>query len=124
VSDRTLTDADVTAIADAVVERMAGRASTPELVDVATIARRFGLSTAYVYDHAAELGAVRIGGGTRPRLRFDPSVVAERIGTPCSASSTSQSRKPASRAKPRRTGAAKGQNGPRVLPIGDPEAGR
>jgi hypothetical protein len=41
------------------------------LVDAATVAGELGVSRAYVYRHAAELGGHRIGSGPRPRLRFD-----------------------------------------------------
>jgi hypothetical protein len=43
------------------------------LVDAATIATELGVSRDYVYEHAAELGALRLGGGKRARLRFDPA---------------------------------------------------
>lgn len=49
------------------------------LIDAAEVARRCGLSRDAVYAHAAELGAVRVGSGSRPRLRFDPAVVTERM---------------------------------------------
>lgn len=41
------------------------------LVDAATVAERLGFSRDYVYAHADELGAIRVGSGPRPRLRFD-----------------------------------------------------
>jgi len=47
---------------------------TPRLVDAAELADVLGTSTAYVYAHAAELGAYRlgmVGEGKKPRLRFD-----------------------------------------------------
>lgn len=43
----------------------------PQTVDAATLAARLGVTRAFVYEHAAQLGAVRIGDGPRPRLRFD-----------------------------------------------------
>lgn len=46
------------------------------MIDSKEVARRFGLSRAWVYEHAGELGAVAIGDGPRPRLRFVPSLVA------------------------------------------------
>ena len=49
-----------------------------ELVDAAELARRFGIERSWVYTHAIELGAVRLGNGAKPRLRFDPEV-AERV---------------------------------------------
>ena len=32
-----------------------------------------------MYDHADELGAIRGGGGVRPRLRFDPDLVRAKL---------------------------------------------
>jgi hypothetical protein len=45
-----------------------------ELVDAGELARRFGIERSWVYTHAIELGAVKLGGGAKPRLRFDPEV--------------------------------------------------
>jgi hypothetical protein len=42
------------------------------LVDAQTLAEMLGVGRAYVYEHADELGAIRLGSGTRARLRFDP----------------------------------------------------
>lgn len=53
--------------------------SLPVLVDATAIARQFGLSRDTVYERADELGAIRIGDGPRPRLRFDPARVADRL---------------------------------------------
>jgi len=52
---------------------------TGELVDAAEVARRFNVSRQWVYEHAAALNAVRLGDGDRPRLRFDPNSVADRL---------------------------------------------
>jgi hypothetical protein len=51
------------------------QADRPTLVDAAGIAAQFGVDRSWVYDHADELGAVRLGDGPRPRLRFDPATV-------------------------------------------------
>jgi hypothetical protein len=48
-------------------ERRAG-----ELIDAAELARRLGVDRSWIYAHAIELGAVKLGRGPRPRLRFDP----------------------------------------------------
>ena len=65
----------------------------PELVDAAELARRLGIDRSWVYTHADELGAVRLGGGRKPRLRFDPNLAAGRVaGEP-----------PEKSAKPRRS---------------------
>lgn len=43
----------------------------PRLVDAATVAAELNVSRAWVYDNADALGAIRLGEGERPRLRFD-----------------------------------------------------
>jgi hypothetical protein len=40
------------------------------LVDAATLAAALGVTRGYVYDHADELGVIRLGSGPRARLRF------------------------------------------------------
>jgi|SRR5271165_1474970 len=44
------------------------------LLEASELARRLGVSREWVYEHATELGAIGIGDGPRPRLRFDPEV--------------------------------------------------
>jgi hypothetical protein len=57
-------------LADLVAERLRD-AVPPGLVDAQTLARRLGISRSTVYEHSAELGAIEVGDGDRPRLRFD-----------------------------------------------------
>lgn len=65
------------AIARRVVELLERRGlQRRELVDAAELARRFGIDRSWVYSHAIELGAVKLGSGAKPRLRFDPEVAA------------------------------------------------
>jgi hypothetical protein len=57
------------------------------LIDATQLAQRLGVSREWVYEHANELGAVTLGSGTRPRLRFDLEVAVRvvegrRRGTP------------------------------------------
>ena len=67
----------VEAIARRVVELLEKRGlQRRELVDAAELARRFGIERSWVYSHAIELGAVKLGTGTKPRLRFDPEIAA------------------------------------------------
>ena len=76
-------------LADRIVDRLAARLGvlTPDhaqpepLVDAAEIARRHGKTRSWVYEHAGELGAVRLGSGHRPRLGFSPARVAEQLKT-------------------------------------------
>jgi hypothetical protein len=79
-----LTQADVEAIAECVVEQMREVAFPPQpwfgLADVAEVARRLRVHENWVYAHADELGVIRLGDGDRARLRFDLGRVARAIG--------------------------------------------
>src|SRR3954471_25003910 len=70
-TDMTLDRQDVEAIARRVAELLRGGAASAQYVDASTIARRFGVTRAWVYQHKTELGAVPLGSGPKPRLRFD-----------------------------------------------------
>lgn len=77
-----LDDASVEAIARRVVELLSSEGGSKDWIDAAEVARRFSLSTDYVYEHADELDAVRIGSGPKARLRFDPDkVIAALVGS-------------------------------------------
>jgi hypothetical protein len=76
-SDELLPDPDlIEAIAQRVAELLDESARTDrpgaDLIDAAELARRLGMDRSWVYSHAAELGAVRLGTGPNARLRFDP----------------------------------------------------
>jgi hypothetical protein len=74
--------ATVEAIARCVVELLERRGlQGRELVDAAELARRFGIERSWVYSHAIELGAVKLGDGPKPRLRFDPDIAARVLRT-------------------------------------------
>jgi hypothetical protein len=49
-------------------------ANDRRLVDAATLAGELGVDRSWVYTHRDELGAVRLGSGSKPRLRFDVQV--------------------------------------------------
>jgi hypothetical protein len=68
----------IEAIARRVVELLdrRGLSGGLELVDAAELARRLGIERSWVYTHTIALGAVRLGSGRKPRLRFDPQVAA------------------------------------------------
>jgi len=53
-----------------------GPSKPPELIDADDLARRYGLTRGWVYENAALLEAIPLSDGPRPRLRFDPEVVA------------------------------------------------
>ena len=72
----------VEAIARRVVELLAletAEATRGGLIDAAALARELGVERDWVYEHAGQLGAIRLG-GPRGRLRFDLEVVREKLG--------------------------------------------
>ena len=83
-----------------------------ELVDAAELAKRLGVDRSWVYTHAIELGAIRLGGGSRPRLRFDPQLAIARIRA--RAERSADERLPQRRPRTRLEGGARR---PRLLPI-------
>lgn len=93
---------DIEAIARRVAELQAERASVgaPALVDASTLARQLGMSRAFVYEHRHELGAVLVGGGSRPRLRFNPDAAVAAFSA---LTAKPQPPKQPARQKPRRT---------------------
>ena len=73
---RPLTVADVEAIAEATARRVVEMVSLPApatfaLLSARELALELHVSRDYVYSHAAELGAMRLGSGRRARIRFD-----------------------------------------------------
>ena len=80
---------------------------TPHMLSAQEVAAQYGLTRAWVYAHADELGAKRIGGGRRPRLRFDAAEVARRLVPP----------DPERPAKPRRRRGRRPAADDRLLPI-------
>jgi hypothetical protein len=83
-----LSPADVEAIAECLLERVR-ETLRPHLwiglADVAEVAQRLRVHENWVYAHAEELGAIRLGGGEKARLRFDLERVACAIGVTGSA---------------------------------------
>ena len=73
--DLALVDAVAARVVDLLDQRADARSTG--LVDAQELARTLGVSRATVYEHADELGAVEVGGGSRPRLRFDPEIALE-----------------------------------------------
>jgi predicted DNA-binding transcriptional regulator AlpA len=59
-------------------------------LDAQEVAHRLGVSREWVYEHADELGAWRIGTGPRPRLRFPPHILDSRGGELTSAETASE----------------------------------
>ena len=77
--------ATIEAIATRVAELLARRQVEPStaspLVDAGELARRTGTSRAWIYQHARELGAIRLGDGPNARLRFPPDAVERLPGS-------------------------------------------
>ena len=55
-------------------------ANDRRLVDATTLAGELGVDRSWVYSHRDELGAVRLGSGSKPRLRFDVQVARAALG--------------------------------------------
>jgi hypothetical protein len=87
------------------------------LVDAAEVARFLDVSTDFVYAHADELGARRLGSGPRARLRFDLAEVDARLSD-CSRSRESEahSKRAAEPNQGRRLTQGSGTSAP-LLPI-------
>ncbi len=108
----------VDAIAGRVAEMLsADLPADPCLVSAAEVARELNVGRQWVYEHAEQLGARRLGDGPRARLRFDLETV--RAASVCLASNKSHGRKPSR--------VAKSESAPkssrRRLPNGLPEPG-
>lgn len=75
-----LDEASVEAVARRVVELLRAdshSAHERRLVDAATLAAELGVDRSWVYAHRAELDAIRLGSGSKPRLRFDVDTARE-----------------------------------------------
>ena len=82
----------IAALADQIADRVALRLGpqlsrlaaptdgrpAPELWTARRVASHYGVGISFVYQHADELGCVRLGGGTCARLRFDPVALQAR----------------------------------------------
>lgn len=65
------------------------------LLTAEQLAARLHTQRSWVYAHATELGAIRLGTGPRPRLRFDPLTVAEHLRRPHTVGAPTARRPPA-----------------------------
>jgi hypothetical protein len=82
----------IAALADQIADRLARRlgpqltrliaptdtSPAPELWTARRVASHYGVGVSFVYQHADELGCIRLGGGSCARLRFDPETVQAR----------------------------------------------
>jgi hypothetical protein len=79
-AELTLTADAIEQLAHRVAELVADRvAAGPPLVDAEALARLLKVERSYVYEHAVELGAIRLGDGPRARLRFDVAEARRRL---------------------------------------------
>jgi hypothetical protein len=70
----------VEAIAQRVAELLRAELQlTPPLLTPSQVAERFAVSRTWVYEHAAELGGVKLGSGPKARIRFDASRVSQAL---------------------------------------------
>jgi len=99
----TLDDEDIEALALRLAELLEGRGVSRDqrLLDAAELARRFPIERTWVYRHAVELGAVKLGSGPYARLRFDPQI-ASRVLRKLDEPSPQPSPPQPSRPRPRR----------------------
>ena len=80
----------IEALASRLAELLGGSKSEPErpatskkkMLSPAEVSELWGVSRVWVYRHAEALGVRRLGSGTRPRLRFNPEEIEERLGAP------------------------------------------
>ena len=50
-----------------------------QLLTAAQLAQQLGVTRRWIYEHATHLGAIRVGTGAKPRLRFDADVAAQAL---------------------------------------------
>lgn len=98
----TLSSQDVEAIAQRVAELIRDPATAPvRYVDARCVAKVLGVDREWVYAHARQLGAMRLG-GPHGRLRFDLQHVRQALAEkPATEPKPAQ---PSGRRRPRRTG--------------------
>jgi hypothetical protein len=71
---------DVEAVARRTAELLRGDLpSTFALVDARDLAASLGVNVSFVYSHASELGAIRLGTGRKARIRFDVEKAREAL---------------------------------------------
>lgn len=58
------------------------QSTPPRLLDASQLARHLGVTRTWVYEHAHHLGAIRLGTGTKARLRFDLHTATTAINSP------------------------------------------
>ncbi len=91
-----LDDVSVEAVAQRVAELLAARPPAQphqsRLLSATELAKELGVERSWVYEHAIELGGIRIGDGPRPRLRFPSEELQGRLERLSGAASAPDSR--------------------------------
>jgi hypothetical protein len=87
-------------LAEAVAARVVELLERPDrrpargLATAAEVADQLGVHKSWVYAHAEELGAIRLGEGEKARMRFDPERVARALGATRSERSGKRAERP------------------------------
>lgn len=89
----------------------------PRFIDAAHVAKLLDVERDWVYEHADQLGGIRLG-GPRGRLRFDRQTLLDRVANP-PAATTPSGRIAASRKRPRDGATPPGQDTGRTVPMPD-----
>lgn len=90
---------DLERLAELIAER--ARPSTrPRLVAAAELARQLSVERSWVYEHANERGAVRLGPGPKAPLRFDPDRALAALASCSAGRMPAESESPAQPSKP------------------------
>jgi hypothetical protein len=111
--------ASIEAVARRVVELIHDEGGSPtarRLVDAATLAAELGVDRSWVYAHRSGLGAIRLGTGSKPRLRFDPEVARKVLARPAGKESQAPKTRAPTRSSERRR-RRRTRRDPELLPI-------
>lgn len=106
-----LTAADVDAIARRVAELLRDEWRASHHLDTTAVATMLGVSGDWVREHAAELGAIRVGDSAKGALRFD----IKRVKTALDQRRLERSNRPSRR----RPGPGRRGSGVELLPLPD-----
>lgn len=90
VPELRLAPESIEALAVRLAELLRSDGSTPgprseqddDLISAAEVSRRYGVQRRWVYENREFLGAIELGTGPRPRIRFDPRFLERRLGPP------------------------------------------
>lgn len=66
-------------VADLLTQRDQRPTDSGAMLTVNQLAIRLNVTRAWIYEHAAELGGIRLGNGPKARLRFDPDTAIQAL---------------------------------------------